>query len=37
MAVVLHGYRYSVYVRIARLALAEKAVAYERAGADLGP
>ena len=30
MAVVLHGYRYSVYVRIARLALAEKAVAYER-------
>src|SRR5436190_22831101 len=30
MAVVLHGYRYSVYVRIARLALAEKAVAYDR-------
>src|SRR6266852_6085361 len=27
---VLHGYRYSVYVRIARLALAEKGVAYDR-------
>lgn len=26
----LHGYRYSVYNRIARLALAEKGVAYER-------
>ena len=26
----LHGYRYSVYVRIARLVLAEKDVAYER-------
>ena len=31
MSLVLHGYRYSVYVRIARLALAEKGVAYERA------
>jgi glutathione S-transferase len=31
MTVVLHGYQYSVYVRIARLALAEKGVAYERA------
>ena len=30
MSLFLHGYRYSVYVRIARLALAEKAVAYER-------
>src|SRR5262245_28683222 len=30
MALVLHGYRYSVYQRIARLALAEKGVAYER-------
>ncbi len=30
MTVVLHGYRYSVYNRIARLALAEKGVAYER-------
>jgi glutathione S-transferase len=30
MTLVLHGYRYSVYVRIARLALAEKGVAYER-------
>jgi glutathione S-transferase len=29
MVPVLHGYRYSVYVRIARLALAEKGVAYE--------
>ena len=28
MSLVLHGYRYSVYVRIARLALAEKRVAY---------
>ena len=31
MTVVLHGYQYSVYVRIARMALAEKGVAYERA------
>src|SRR5260370_1951991 len=30
MPLVLHGYRYSVYVRIARLALAEKRVAYDR-------
>lgn len=30
MSLVLHGYRYSVYLRIARLALAEKGVAYER-------
>ncbi len=30
MTVVLHGYRYSVYVRIARLALAEKSVTYQR-------
>ena len=30
MSLVLHGYRYSVYVRIARLALAEKDVAYDR-------
>ena len=30
MTVVLHGYEYSVYVRIARMALAEKGVAYER-------
>ncbi len=29
-ALLLHGYRYSVYVRIARLVLAEKGVAYER-------
>ena len=30
MSLVLHGYRYSVYVRIARLALAEKGVPYDR-------
>jgi glutathione S-transferase len=30
MPLVLHGYRYSVYLRIARLALAEKGLAYER-------
>lgn len=30
MALTLHGYRYSVYLRIARLALAEKGVAYDR-------
>jgi glutathione S-transferase len=29
MSLVLHGYRYSVYLRIARLALAEKGVAAE--------
>ena len=28
MAVTLHGYRYSVYLRIARLALAEKSILY---------
>jgi glutathione S-transferase len=30
MALVLHGYRYSVYQRIARLTLAEKGVAYQQ-------
>ena len=30
MPLVLHGYHYSVYVRIARLVLAEKDVAYDR-------
>ena len=30
MTLVLHGYRYSVYNRIARLTLAEKGLAYER-------
>src|SRR5260370_16462383 len=30
MALILHGYRYSVYQRIARLALAEKGVAYQQ-------
>ena len=30
MTVVLHGYRFSVYLRIVRLALAEKGVAYDR-------
>jgi len=30
MTLVLHGYRYSVYNRIARLTLAEKGVAYDR-------
>jgi glutathione S-transferase len=30
MSLVLHGYRYSVYNRIARLVLAEKGVAYDR-------
>ena len=34
MAVVLHGYRYSVYVRIARLTLAEKGIAYDQAEVD---
>ncbi len=29
MALVLHGFRYSVYVRIARIALAEKGLTYE--------
>ena len=31
MTLVLHGYQYSVYVRIVRMVLAEKGVAYERA------
>src|SRR5476649_1167991 len=31
MALTLHGYRRSVYTRVARLALAEKGVAYDRA------
>jgi glutathione S-transferase len=31
MTVLLHGYQYSVYVRIARMVLAEKGVPYERA------
>ncbi len=30
MSLVLHGYRYSVYLRIVRLALAEKGVGYDR-------
>lgn len=30
MALILHGYRYSVYVRIARLVLKEKGLAYEQ-------
>jgi glutathione S-transferase len=30
MTLTLHGYRYSVYLRIARLALAEKGVSYDR-------
>src|SRR6185312_10799245 len=30
MSLVLHGYRYSVYVRIVRLTLAEKGVTYDR-------
>ena len=30
MALILHGYRYSVYQRIARLALAEKGAAYQQ-------
>ena len=30
MALVLHGYHYSVYNRIARLTLAEKGIAYDR-------
>mgnify|MGYP001809770344 CR=1 FL=1 len=29
MTLILHGYRYSVYVRIARLVLAEKGLAYQ--------
>jgi glutathione S-transferase len=34
MPLVLHGYHYSVYTRIARLALAEKGVAYQRVEVD---
>ena len=30
MSLVLHGYRYSVYQRIARLTLEEKGVAYQQ-------
>jgi glutathione S-transferase len=30
MALVLHGYRFSVYLRIARIVLAEKSLSYER-------
>src|SRR5258708_31416556 len=30
MALILHGYRYSVYQRIARLTLAEKGVSYDQ-------
>ena len=30
MTLVLHGYRPSVYTRVARLALAEKGVAYDQ-------
>ena len=35
MAVILHGPRYSVYVRIARLTLAEKGVPYEQVEFDV--
>lgn len=34
MPLILHGYHYSVYNRIARLALAEKGVAYDRVEID---
>jgi glutathione S-transferase len=34
MPLTLHGYRYSVYVRIARLVLAEKGVDYDRIEVD---
>lgn len=34
MSLVLHGYRYSVYTRIARLVLAEKGLAYDQAEID---
>ena len=34
MALVLHGFRYSVYVRVARIALAEKALAYQHVEID---
>lgn len=35
MSLILHGYRYSVYVRIVRLVLAEKGLAYE--SVDVNP
>jgi hypothetical protein len=34
MSLVLHGFRYSVYVRVARIALAEKGLAYEHVEVD---
>jgi len=34
MSLVLHGFRYSVYVRIARIALAEKGLTYENVEID---
>jgi hypothetical protein len=34
MALILHGFRYSVYVRIARIALAEKGLTYEQVEID---
>jgi glutathione S-transferase len=34
MALVLHGFRFSVYVRVARIALAEKGLAYEHVEID---
>jgi glutathione S-transferase len=34
MALVLHGFRYSVYLRIARIALAEKGLTYEHVEID---
>jgi len=34
MSLVLHGFRYSVYVRIARIALAEKGLTYEHVEID---
>jgi glutathione S-transferase len=34
MSLVLYGFRYSVYVRVARIALAEKGLAYEHVGID---
>ena len=38
MTVILHGYRYSVYNRIARIVLAEKGLAYTQAGINpFGP
>jgi glutathione S-transferase len=38
MTLILHGFRYSVYVRIARIALAEKGLTYEHVEVDpFGP